>query len=59
MNGLERLRLESRAEITYKFVKGALKLEMDARTIADTFGMDAEEVEKIIERLRQEDAQQS
>lgn len=62
MNGLEKLKLEGRlegreegrAEVTYKTVKGALKLGMDAKTIADTFEMDIREVNKIIQAIQQQ-----
>ena len=58
MNGLEKLklegRLEGRAEVTYKTVKGALKLGMDAKTIADTFEMNIREVKKIIQAIQQQ-----
>lgn len=46
-------RTEGRIETTYKFVKGALKLGMDAKTIASTFELDVKEVESIINVLRQ------
>jgi predicted transposase/invertase (TIGR01784 family) len=46
-------RTEGRVEATYKFVKGALKLGMDAKTIASTFELDIKEVEAIINVLRQ------
>lgn len=58
MNGLEKLklegRLEERAEMTYKTVKGALKLGMDAKTIADTFELNSREVKKIIQTIQQQ-----
>ena len=47
-------RVEGRIETTYKLVKGALKLGMDAKTIANTFELDVNEVESIINLLRQE-----
>ncbi len=47
-------RVEGRVEATYKFVKGALTLGMDAKTIANTFEMDVKDVESIISVLRQE-----
>jgi predicted transposase YdaD len=57
MTAADQLRLEGRTEgrieATYKFVKGALKLGMDAKTIASTFELDVKEVESIINVLRQ------
>ena len=47
-------RVEGRVEATYKLVKGALKLGMDAKTIASTFELDLKEVETIVDVLRQE-----
>lgn len=46
-------RAEGRVEATYKLVKGALKLGMDAKTIANAFEIDVNEVETIINVLRQ------
>ncbi|MFD2571728.1 hypothetical protein ACFSUS_13870 [Spirosoma soli] len=61
MSGLEKLkqegRQEGRREATFKLVKGALKLGMDAKTIADTFEMDIDEVSSIIAAIPQEKAQ--
>ncbi len=54
MTAADQLRLEGRIEATYKFVKGAFKLGMNARTIANTFELDVNEVEIIINVLRQE-----
>lgn len=62
MNGADQLRMEGRiegqiagrAEASRKLVKGALKLGMDAKTIADTFEMDLAEVLSLIEQVRQE-----
>lgn len=54
MTAADRLRSEGRKETTYKLVKGALKLGMDAKTIASTFELDANDVETIINVLRQE-----
>jgi predicted transposase/invertase (TIGR01784 family) len=54
MNGADQLRMEGRVEVNRKLVKGALKLGMDAKTIADTFEMDLAEVVSLIEQLRQE-----
>lgn len=53
MTAADQLRLEGRLEATYKLVKGALKLGMDAKTIASTFELDVKEVEAIINVLRQ------
>ena len=54
MNGADQLRMEGRVEVNRKLVKGALKLGMDAKTIADTFEMDFAEVVSLIEQVRQE-----
>ncbi len=58
MNGADQLRMEGRiegrVEVNRKLVKGALKLGMDAKTIADTFEMDLAEVLSLIEQVRQE-----
>lgn len=60
MTGIEKLHqegwLKGHAETARKFIKGALKLGMDAKTIADTFEMDIAEVSAIIEKIRQEKA---
>ena len=59
MTAADQLRLEGRleghAEAAFKFVKGALKLGMDAKTIADTFEMDEKEVQEVIHVLRQKE----
>lgn len=64
MNGADQLRMEGRiegrvqgrTEANRKLVKGALKLGMDAKTIADTFEMELVEVVALIEQVRQEKA---
>lgn len=54
MTAADQLRLEGRVEAIYKLVNGALKLGMDAKTIASTFELDVKEVETIVNVLRQE-----
>lgn len=64
MNGADQLRMEGRiegqiagrTEANRKLVKGALKLGMDAKTIADTFEMSIAEVVALIEQVRQQQA---
>ncbi len=64
MNGADQLRMEGRiegqiagrTEANRKLVKGALKLGMDAKTIADTFEMSIAEVVTLIEQVREQQA---
>ncbi len=60
MTAADQLRMEGRIEghreTARQFVKGAMKLGMDAKTIADTFEMPLSEVIQIIDSLRQEKA---
>ena len=54
MEGRVEGRMEVYREATYKTVKGALKLGMDAQTIANTFEIELADVQSAITQIRQE-----
>lgn len=60
MTAADQLRMEGRMEghreTARQFVRGAMKLGMDAKTIADTFEMPLDEVKAIVEAIRREES---
>ena len=61
MTAADQLRMEDRMEghqaTARQLVKGAMKLGMDAKTITDTFEMPLDEVQAIMDAIRQEQVQ--
>ncbi len=56
MTAADQLRMEGHRETARQFVRGAVKLGMDAKTIADTFEMPLDEVKAIVEGIRRDEA---